>query len=61
MKHLWAIITAWFAPRSLLRRYRVAPRKPPVAFRRDLLQGIQLELRRTGLLVSPRSLGRTTL
>jgi hypothetical protein len=61
MKFLWAIVAAWFAPRLVLRRYRVTPRANPAAFRHDLLRGIQLELCRAGLVTSRQIPGRTTL
>jgi hypothetical protein len=44
----------WFRPSRPLRRYRVAPRQHPVLFRRRLLQAIAHDLRKTGLVVSPR-------
>ena len=41
-----------FKPSLQLRRYRVAPRQHPILFRRQLMQGIARELRKTGLVVS---------
>ena len=43
------------------RRYRVAPRANPAAFRHSLLLGIQLALHRAGLAGSRKIVGRTTL
>ena len=42
----------WFQPRVQPRRYRVAPRQHPILLRRRLMQGIARELRKTGLVVS---------
>lgn len=61
MKLFWALVFAWFTPPPSLRRYRVAPRLKPSFVRHNLLRGIQLELRRSDLLISPRNPGRTTL
>jgi hypothetical protein len=46
-------LIVWLAPNPPWRRYRVIPRANPAAFRHDLLRGIQLELRRSGLVASP--------
>ena len=45
-------LAVWFAPRPVLRRYRVTPRTNSAAFRHDLIRGIQLELHREGLVTS---------
>ncbi len=58
---LWFTFTAWLAPHPPWRRYRVAPRANPAAFRHDLLREIQLELRRTGLVTSRQIPDQTTL
>ncbi len=57
----WEGILAWLAPGPTWRRYRVAPRANPAAFRHSLLRGIQLELHRAGLAGSRKIVGRTTL
>ena len=44
----------WIRPSRPLRRYRVAPRQHPLLFRRQLLQAIARDLRKTGLVVSAR-------
>ncbi len=58
---LWSTIATWFTPRPAWRRYRVAPRANPAAFRHDLLREIQLDLRRAGLVASRRIPGQSTL
>ena len=49
MKLPWSFLAARIEARLAVRRYRVAPRANPAAFRYDLLRGIQAELRRAGL------------
>lgn len=61
MKLLWALVAAWFAPRLVLRRYRVMSQANPAAFRHDLLRGIQFKLRRAGLAASRRIPDHSTL
>ena len=54
-------IAGWFAPGPPWRRYRVTPRVNQAAFRHDLLRGIQLELRRAGLVTSRQVAARSKL
>lgn len=44
----------WFRPGFPLRRYRVAPGQHSIRFRRRMLQAIARDLRKTGLVLSPR-------
>ncbi len=57
----WTRVSTWFAPKNHWRRYRVAPRANPAAFRDDMLREIQLDLRRAGLVASRRIPGQSTL
>lgn len=74
MKYLWLTFSAWLAPSPTWRRYRVAPRANPAAFRHALLRAIQCDLRRnadfpvgdtagwkTGVTTLSSVAGRTTL
>lgn len=54
MRTILRQILDWFRPSRPLRRYRVAPRQHPRLFRRRLLQAIAHDLRKTGLVLSPR-------